>query len=134
MYIRETQNIPSGYQQGWNVRYTTDLTDAVWFYLRGEEYSAQLDHFVRCIEENGRQCERQFVRRGNDDGSGDRDDDCRRGKRPVTYIGYYAAANAEKKDGPILRQPLSAKLTGQSDFDWGEKWNVCCLVIISFLA
>lgn len=52
VYIRETQNIPHGYQRGWNVRYTTDLTDAVWFYLRGEEYSAQLDHFVRCIEEN----------------------------------------------------------------------------------
>jgi hypothetical protein len=33
------------------VRYTTDLTEAVWFYLRGEEYSAQLDYFVRCIEE-----------------------------------------------------------------------------------
>ena len=24
----------------------TELTEAVWFYLRGEEYSAQLDHFV----------------------------------------------------------------------------------------
>src|SRR5690606_2129498 len=35
---------------GWNVRYTTELTDAPWFYLRGEEYSAQLDAFVRRIE------------------------------------------------------------------------------------
>ncbi len=32
-----------GYQTGWNVRYTTELTEPVWFYLRGEEYSAQLD-------------------------------------------------------------------------------------------
>lgn len=31
---------------GWNKLYTTDLTDPVWFYLRGEEYSAQIDYFV----------------------------------------------------------------------------------------
>lgn len=37
---------PAGYQQGWNVRYITDLTEPVKFYLRGEEYSAQLDTFV----------------------------------------------------------------------------------------
>lgn len=51
-YLRDTAVIPAGYQQGWNVRYTTDLTEPVWFYIRGEEYSAQLDYFVRCIEEN----------------------------------------------------------------------------------
>lgn len=32
---------------GWSVRYTTDLTEEVWYYLRGEEYSAQIDHFVK---------------------------------------------------------------------------------------
>ena len=31
------------------MRYTTELTDEVWFYLRGEEYSAQLDAFVERI-------------------------------------------------------------------------------------
>jgi len=53
VYLRETDpaTLPAGYQSGWNVRYTTDLTEPVWFYLRGEEYSAQLDYFVRCIEE-----------------------------------------------------------------------------------
>ena len=50
-YLRDTASIPDGYRQGWNVRYTTDLTEPVWFYIRGEEYSAQLDYFVRCIEE-----------------------------------------------------------------------------------
>jgi len=39
-----------GFSQGWNVRYTTELTRPVWFYVRGEEYSAQIDHFVQCIE------------------------------------------------------------------------------------
>jgi hypothetical protein len=25
------------------------LTEPVWFYLRGEEYSRQIDHFVNCV-------------------------------------------------------------------------------------
>ena len=49
-YLRDTATLPAGYQAGWNVRYTTDLTEPVWFYVRGEEYSAQLDYFVRAIE------------------------------------------------------------------------------------
>ena len=36
----------SGYSKGWNVKYITELEDGVDFYLRGEEYSAQLDYFV----------------------------------------------------------------------------------------
>ncbi|MBA4142658.1 MAG: Gfo/Idh/MocA family oxidoreductase [Nitrosospira sp.] len=51
VYLRDMADIPEGYQPGWNVRYTTELTEPVWFYLRGEEYSAQLDYFVKCIEE-----------------------------------------------------------------------------------
>jgi predicted dehydrogenase len=50
-YLRDTARLPAGYKQGWNVRYTTELTEPVWFYMRGEEYSAQLDYFVQCIEE-----------------------------------------------------------------------------------
>lgn len=49
VYLRESDETPDGYRTGWNVRYTTDLTEPVWFYLRGEEYSAQLDHFVRRV-------------------------------------------------------------------------------------
>ena len=45
-YIARGGMPPSGYVRGWNVRYTTELTDPVWFYLRGEEYSAQIDAFV----------------------------------------------------------------------------------------
>lgn len=50
VYLRDSAELPAGYRRGWNVRYTTELTQPVWFYLRGEEYSAQLDHFIRCIE------------------------------------------------------------------------------------
>jgi predicted dehydrogenase len=51
VYIRDTITPPAGYQHGWNVRYTTELTEPVWFYLRGEEYSAQIDAFVQRIKE-----------------------------------------------------------------------------------
>jgi scyllo-inositol 2-dehydrogenase (NADP+) len=49
VYLRDGAAIPSGYQPGWNVHYTTELSDQVWFYLRGEEYSAQVDAFVTRI-------------------------------------------------------------------------------------
>jgi predicted dehydrogenase len=49
VYLRDTAQAPAGYVKGWNLRYTTELTQPVWFYVRGEEYSAQLDYFVRCI-------------------------------------------------------------------------------------
>ncbi len=44
-----TSDAPGGYSRGWNVKYVTDLTDEVDFYLRGEEYSAQIDYFIRAI-------------------------------------------------------------------------------------
>lgn len=50
VYLRDEATPPEGYRHGWNVRYTTDMTPPVWFYVRGEEYSAQLDYFVRRIE------------------------------------------------------------------------------------
>lgn len=49
VYIRNDKDLPSGFNKGWNVRYATDLTEPVWFYLRGEEYSAQIDHFFQAI-------------------------------------------------------------------------------------
>lgn len=36
-------------ESGWQIFYTTELTNPVWFYLRGEEYSAQIDYFINCI-------------------------------------------------------------------------------------
>jgi predicted dehydrogenase len=51
VYLRDTARVPEGYGEGWNVRYTTDLTEPVWFYLRGEEYSAQIDSFVQSVME-----------------------------------------------------------------------------------
>jgi scyllo-inositol 2-dehydrogenase (NADP+) len=50
IYLRSNEGEANGFTKGWNVRYTTELTRPVWFYVRGEEYSAQIDHFVQCIK------------------------------------------------------------------------------------
>ena len=49
LFLAEKAKAPSGYRQGWTVRHITDLTPPVSFYLRGEEYSAQLEAFGRAI-------------------------------------------------------------------------------------
>jgi len=51
LYLREAGMTQAGMRAGWSVRYTTELTDEVWYYLRGEEYSAQVDYFVRSIQQ-----------------------------------------------------------------------------------
>ena len=61
VYLRDDTEPPPGYVRGWNVRYTTELTDPVWFYLRGEEYSAQIDSFVRSIVSGARTNENSFA-------------------------------------------------------------------------
>ena len=49
LYLREPHDALPGVGKGWTVRYTTDLSDEVWFYLRGEEYSAQIDYFAESV-------------------------------------------------------------------------------------
>jgi scyllo-inositol 2-dehydrogenase (NADP+) len=49
VYLRSLRQPFDAYREGWNERYTTELTPPVWFYVRGEEYSAQIDHFVKCV-------------------------------------------------------------------------------------
>lgn len=38
--------------KGWTIKYITDFAIPVEFYLRGEEYSAQIDNFINCIKQN----------------------------------------------------------------------------------
>lgn len=45
----KSDKLPPGYSKGWNVKYVTDLTDEVDFYLRGEEYSAQIEYFIKSV-------------------------------------------------------------------------------------
>jgi scyllo-inositol 2-dehydrogenase (NADP+) len=50
LFLREPHAALPGVGAGWTVRYTTDLSDEVWFYLRGEEYSAQIDYFAESVK------------------------------------------------------------------------------------
>lgn len=49
LFLRD-ENALKGYNKGWNVKYITDLQEGVDYYLRGEEYSSQLDYFVKACE------------------------------------------------------------------------------------
>jgi scyllo-inositol 2-dehydrogenase (NADP+) len=51
IYLRDEAATHGAFNKGWNTRYTTELTEPVWFYLRGEEYSAQIHHFVAAIKD-----------------------------------------------------------------------------------
>ena len=48
IYLKE-ENKGLDLCKGWTTKYITDLTEDVGFYLRGEEYSAQIDHFIECV-------------------------------------------------------------------------------------
>jgi len=48
-YLRTPDPALPDYAVGWTVKYTTELTQDAWFYLRGEEYSAQLDDFITAV-------------------------------------------------------------------------------------
>lgn len=61
VYLRDQADAPAGYRNGWNVKYTTELTEPVDFYLRGEEYSAELDHFVRRVAAEKTEGENDFA-------------------------------------------------------------------------
>lgn len=48
IFLKE-DNPVLGFSKGWTVKDITSLTSSVDFYLRGEEYSSQIDHFIECI-------------------------------------------------------------------------------------
>lgn len=49
-----------GYGEGWTVRYITELTPNVDYYLRGEEYTAQLEGFAMAVEARQVDCVNDF--------------------------------------------------------------------------
>ena len=48
-------------EDGWTSKYITELQKPVNFYMRGEEYSAQLDHFVDLIAKRNVEIETSFA-------------------------------------------------------------------------
>ncbi len=53
IYLKEP-NKKEGLEKGWTIKYITEFAIPVNYYLRGEEYSAQIDYFIDCIK-NGKQ-------------------------------------------------------------------------------
>lgn len=51
VFLRES-NEELGFHKGWNTRYITDFAQNVRFYVRGNEFTRQLDYFVDCIEKS----------------------------------------------------------------------------------
>lgn len=55
IYLREETPALPGLRRGWTVQYTTELTEDPWFYLRGEEYSAQIADFIEAVRDGKRE-------------------------------------------------------------------------------
>lgn len=49
IYLKEP-SLTENLEKGWTIKYITDFAIPVNFYLRGEEYSAQIDYFIECIK------------------------------------------------------------------------------------
>jgi predicted dehydrogenase len=61
VYVGATGHAVPGYGEGWTVRYITDLTPNVGYYLRGEEYTAQLEGFAQAIAAKTVDCVNSFA-------------------------------------------------------------------------
>jgi predicted dehydrogenase len=51
IFLKEMSSVEN-LDKGWTIKYITDFAIPVNFYLRGEEYSAQIDYFVDSIKNN----------------------------------------------------------------------------------
>lgn len=60
VYLRQGAAF-EGYREGWTIRYITDLQPPVAFYLRGEEYSAQVDAFIEAVKRGSAEHENSFA-------------------------------------------------------------------------
>ncbi len=60
VYLRQGAEFER-YTAGWTIRYITDLQEPVAYYLRGEEYTAQIDAFVDAVEAGAADQENSFA-------------------------------------------------------------------------
>jgi scyllo-inositol 2-dehydrogenase (NADP+) len=86
-FLTGSGTVPPSYHEGWNVRYITELTPPVSFYLRGEEYSAQVEAFGRAIMEGKGRSENDFASAAETDAV-------------IEMIGSAAAAGADGTAAP----------------------------------
>jgi predicted dehydrogenase len=61
VFVGDAGRPTRGYGRGWTVRYTTELTESVDYYLRGEEYTAQIEGFARAAATGQVDCVNSFA-------------------------------------------------------------------------
>ena len=49
----KNSNCPTNYSRGWNIKHINEFSHNVDFYLRGEEYSSQIDYFIDAVKGDG---------------------------------------------------------------------------------
>ncbi len=49
IYFKEAGTLKT-YTKGWNLKHVNEFAEDVDFYLRGEEYTAQVDYFIKAVE------------------------------------------------------------------------------------
>ncbi|BDX34258.1 hypothetical protein TUM20985_48050 [Mycobacterium antarcticum] len=105
VYLRDAALAPDDYAKGWTVRYTTELTKEVDFYVRGEEYSAQLDTWIERIASGAVSGPADFA------------------EASVTDEVLYAILNSS--DGGLRSLDVSQKLaddhSGENSGFWGRR-------------
>ena len=50
VYLKQ-EKIACDYTKGWTIKHINDFQEEVDYYLRGEEYTAQIDHFIKAIQQ-----------------------------------------------------------------------------------
>ena len=98
VYLRDTATVPEGYRSGWNVRYTTELTEAP-FFLRSWRGVQRPGRRIRTSRDRRCQRGRQRLQLGCTDRPGDLDDKPGRradGFPPANPDGRRAAGRADQ--------------------------------------
>lgn len=102
VFLTGSEAIPEGYEEGWTVKYITDLTPPVSFYLRGEEYTAQLEAFGRAIK-GGDTAENSFASSADTDATIEM---IRTAAAAGGSAGSIALAKAPERGGGLLSRVL----------------------------
>lgn len=93
VYVGANGSTQTGYGPGWTVRNITELTPNTDYYLRGEEYSAQIDAFGRAIAAGGAAEENGFASAAETD-------------ETLALIRMAAAVEPVRLDGALPSPPI----------------------------
>ena len=100
LFLSGKESSVDGYNPGWNVRYITELTQPISFYLRGEEYSAQIEAFGRTILDKETHVQNDFAMSAKTDAA-------------IEMIRASASSGEDKGDTSTLQPTRRTGLVGR---------------------